>query len=234
MLFEPAPRRALDGFFWCAGRLVLSVLDDLRPVHTVWTPSEEGAWTSRPLGGLPEIGVVSVWPLDAEPEESDGTLLALTQDPVTPPTLLQTSASQLATPLVLRQAPRLFNADGLRVTRHEAISTDGERIPYVQTGPDGETGDAPVHLTGYGGFQVTMQPSYRGSIGHLWLERGGTAVVAHIRGGGEFGTRWHEAGRRENKRLSTTTSPPWPPTWCGVASRSPGASRRKAAPTAGC
>ncbi|RKK05088.1 S9 family peptidase [Pseudoroseomonas wenyumeiae] len=202
VLFEPAPRRALDGFFWCAGRLVLSVLDDLRPVHTVWTPSEEGAWTSRPLGGLPEIGVVSVWPLDAEPEESDGTLLAQTQDPVTPPTLLQTSASQLATPLVLRQAPRLFNADGLRVTRHEAISSDGERIPYVQTGPDGETGDAPVHLTGYGGFQVTMQPSYRGSIGHLWLERGGTAVVAHIRGGGEFGTRWHEAGRRENKRLS--------------------------------
>ncbi|MCG7362922.1 prolyl oligopeptidase family serine peptidase [Roseomonas sp. ACRSG] len=202
VLFEPAPRRALDGFFWCAGRLVLSVLDDLRPVHTLWTQGEDGTWTSRPLEGLLEIGVVSVWPLDAEAEESDGTLLALAQDPLTPPTLLQTSASRLAAPLLLRQAPRLFNADGLRVTRHEAISSDGERIPYVQTGPADESGDAPVHLTGYGGFQVTMQPSYRGSTGHLWLERGGTAVVAHIRGGGEFGTPWHEAGRRENKRLS--------------------------------
>jgi prolyl oligopeptidase len=200
VLFEPAPRRALEGFFWCAGKLVLSVLDDLRPAHTVWTPGAHG-WTSRPLEGLPEIGVVSVWPLDAEPDESDGTLLALTQDPVTPPTLLQT-ATLPATPQVLRQAPRLFNADGLRVTRHEAVSSDGERIPYVLTGPGEETGDAPVHLTGYGGFQVTMSPSYRGSTGHLWLERGGTAVVAHIRGGGEFGTRWHEAGRRENKRLS--------------------------------
>jgi prolyl oligopeptidase len=200
VLFEPAPRRALEGFFWCAGKLVLSVLDDLRPEHTVWTPGAHG-WTSRPLEGLPEIGVVSVWPLDAEPDESDGTLLALTQDPVTPPTLLQT-ATLPATPQVLRQAPRLFNADGLRVTRHEAVSSDGERIPYVLTGPGEETGDAPVHLTGYGGFQVTMSPSYRGSTGHLWLERGGTAVVAHIRGGGEFGTRWHEAGRRENKRLS--------------------------------
>jgi prolyl oligopeptidase len=201
VLFEPASRRALDGFFWCAGQLVLSILDDLRPAHTIWTPAA-GRWTSRRLEGLPEIGVVSVWPLDAEAEESDGTLLALTQDPLTPPTLLQTSATTPAAPLVLRQAPRLFNADGLRVTRHEAISSDGERIPYVQTGPDGETGDAPVHLTGYGGFQVTMSPSYRGSIGHLWLERGGTAVVAHIRGGGEFGTRWHEAGRRDRKRLS--------------------------------
>nr|WP_237182489.1 prolyl oligopeptidase family serine peptidase [Roseomonas marmotae] len=199
-LFEPAERRALEGFFWCDGRVVVSVLDDLRPDHTIWTPAESG-WTCRRLEGLPEIGVVSVWPMDAEAEESDGTLLAMTQDPLTPPTLLQTATTPAA-PLVLRQAPRLFNAQGLRVTRHEAISSDGERIPYVQTGPEQETGDAPVHMTGYGGFQVTMSPTYRGSTGQLWLERGGTAVLAHIRGGGEFGTRWHEAGRREKKHLS--------------------------------
>ncbi|MDB5371327.1 MAG: family peptidase [Roseomonas sp.] len=200
VLFEPAERRALQGYNWCGGRLVVSVLDDLSPRFTVWDPGET-EWTARKLEGLPEIGVVDVWPLDAEAEESDGTLLAMTQDPVTPPTLLRT-ATIPATPLVLRQAPRIYNADGLRVTRHEAISSDGERIPYVQTGPDTEDGEAPVHLSGYGGFQISVMPSYRGSTGQLWLERGGTAVTASLRGGGEFGTRWHEAGRREGKRLS--------------------------------
>jgi prolyl oligopeptidase len=68
--------------------------------------------------------------------------------------------------------------------------------------PPGETGEAPVHLTGYGGFAVSSLPTYRIAAGKLWLERGGTTVVANIRGGGEFGTRWHEAGRLAGKRLS--------------------------------
>ena len=97
---------------------------------------------------------------------------------------------------------RAFSAEGLVVTRHEAISIDGERIPYVQTGPAGETGDAPVHMTGYGGFGLPSMPYYNSAIGKLWLERGGTSVTANIRGGGEFGTPWHDAGRGAGKRLS--------------------------------
>jgi prolyl oligopeptidase len=59
-----------------------------------------------------------------------------------------------------------------------------------------------VHLSGYGGFGISMLPYYNSALGKLWLERGGTGVVANIRGGGEFGTAWHDAGRREKKRLS--------------------------------
>jgi prolyl oligopeptidase len=88
------------------------------------------------------------------------------------------------------------------VTRHEARSVDGERIPYVQVGPAKETGDAPVYMTGYGGFGSPTLPYYGATIGKLWLERGGTSVTANIRGGGEFGTRWHDAGRRAGKRLA--------------------------------
>jgi prolyl oligopeptidase len=102
-------------------------------------------------------------------------------------------------PALLKQAPRTFSADGLAVSRHEAVSVDGERIPYVQVGPKAETGDAPVHLTGYGGFNIPVLPRYNSAIGKLWLERGGTSVVANLRGGGEFGSRWHEAGRRAGK-----------------------------------
>lgn len=112
------------------------------------------------------------------------------------------SGQDIASPILLKQAPRTFTADGLLVTQHEAVSIDGEKIPYVQTGPAGETGDAPVYLRAYGGFGVSEKPTYVASTGKLWLERGGTSVVANIRGGGEFGTRWHDAGRHAGKRLS--------------------------------
>jgi prolyl oligopeptidase len=201
LLFTPGERRALQGFFWCNGRLVVSVLDELRPVFTVFTPGE-AAWASAELQGLPRHGVAHLWPLDAVAEESDGTLLAQVQDPITPASLLLTSTA-LAAPALLRHSSPTYDASGLVVTQHEAVSVDGEHIPYVQTGPAGEaSGEAPVHLTGYGGFRVPSLPHYQSIIGKLWLERGGTTVVANIRGGGEFGTRWHEAGRREGKRLS--------------------------------
>ena len=198
-LFEPAERRALQGYFWNGGRLVLSILDDLKPVFEVLTPSE-GGWSRERITGLPEIGVADVWALDVRVEESNGELLASAQDPLTPPSLYLVPA--LAPPQLLKRAPQTFDPSGLVVTRREAVSEDGTRIPYVEVGPSGETGEAPVHLSGYGGFGISQLPYYNSALGKLWLERGGTGVVANIRGGGEFGTAWHDAGRREKKRLS--------------------------------
>jgi prolyl oligopeptidase len=197
-LFEPAPRRALQGFFWASGRLVLPILDELKPVYEVVTPDK--GWVRSALPGLPEIGVVDVWRLDFEEAESNGDLLANVQDPLNPSSL--TLMQDMQTPMLLKRAPRTFAADRLVTTQHEAVSVDGERIPYVQTGPAGETGDAPVHITGYGGFGLASRPYYNSTIGKLWLERGGTSVIANIRGGGEFGTRWHDAGRHASKRSS--------------------------------
>ena len=200
VLFEPGPRRALQGLFWAGGKLVLSILDEIKPQFEICTPSAAG-WSSATLGGLPQIGVVDIWPLDRHPSESNGDLLANVQDPLTPPSLLLIERG-VASPTVLKQAPKTFTADGLVVTQHEAISIDGERIPYVQTGPAKETGDAPVYMSAYGGFAVAVKPYYNASLGKLWLERGGTTVQANLRGGGEFGTRWHDAGRLAGKKLS--------------------------------
>jgi prolyl oligopeptidase len=199
ILYQPGPRRALQGWFWSAGKLLLSILDELRPLFEICTPSADG-WSRQRLPGLPEIGVVNVWPLDTDESESNGDLLANVQDPLTPPSLMLIEG--ISSPVVLKQAPRTFAEEGLVVTQHEAISVDGERIPYVQTGPEASNGDAPVHLYAYGGFGITMRPSYNSAIGKLWLERGGTSVVASLRGGGEFGTRWHDAGRYAGKRLA--------------------------------
>jgi prolyl oligopeptidase len=200
ILFTPAPRRTSSGFFWANGRLVVGVMDNLAPSHEIFTPSETG-WAREILAHMPSIGVVSISRLDEDETQSDGSLLANVQDPLTPARLMLTSVTSTP-PIILKRAPTTFNAEGLVVTRHEAISIDGERIPYIQVGPPGETGEAPVHMTGYGGFNVSEQPYYRSAIGKVWLERGGTSVVTHIRGGGEFGPRWHDAGKREGKALS--------------------------------
>jgi prolyl oligopeptidase len=198
-LFKPGDRRALQGFFWCGGQLVLSILDDLRPVFEVITPSD-GGWLKKVLTGLPDLGTAHVWPLDICPEESNGDLLATAHDQITPPSLFL--IKPISAPQLLKRASHAFDPTGLVVTRHEAVSSDGTYIPYVQAGPEGETGDAPVHLYGYGGFGISMPPYYNSAIGKLWLERGGTSVIAHPRGGREFGTAWYEAGRREGRRLA--------------------------------
>ena len=198
-LFEPGVRRALQSFSWCGGRLVLSILDDLKPVFEVLTPAD-GTWSRERIAGLPDLGTAYVWPFDHQPDESNGDLLAGAQDPITPPSLFLIERG--SAPVLLKQAPQGFDPAGLVVTRHEAVSSDGTRIPYVQVGPPGETGDAPVHLYGYGGFNISMPPFYNPAIGKLWLERGGTSVIAHLRGGREFGTDWYEAARREGRRLA--------------------------------
>jgi len=199
VLFEPRERRALQSFFWANGRLILSILHELKPIFEVLSPSPQG-WSSSQLLGLPDIGVVNIWPFDIQESESNGDLLANAQDPITPATMSLIEPGK--TPVVLKRAPRNFATDGLLVTRHEAVALDGERIPYVQVGPAGETGKAPVLLNGYGGFGLSRLPYYSSAIGKLWLERGGTSVTANIRGGGEFGTRWHDAGRLARKPVS--------------------------------
>ena len=123
----------------------------------MFTPSREG-WQGERFAGLPEAGVVSAWRLDMEETESNGDVLVNSQDPLTPSTF--SLYPQSGAPVVLKRAPAVFDASGLVVTRHEAISTDGARIPYVQVGPAGETGDAPVLMTGYGGFGLPREPAY--------------------------------------------------------------------------
>jgi prolyl oligopeptidase len=198
-LFEPTERRNLQSFFWCGGRLVLSILDDLRPVFEVLTPSD-GGWSRQQIAGLPDIGTADVWSIDVEKHESNGDLLAHAHDPLTLPSLFLVQPQ--AAPQLLKRAPQAFDPAGLVISRHEATSSDATRIPYVQVGPPGITGDAPVHLYGYGGYRISVLPNYSATVGKMWLERGGTSVLAQLRGGGEFGTAWHEAGRREGKRLS--------------------------------
>ncbi|MER8376901.1 prolyl oligopeptidase family serine peptidase [Mesorhizobium sp. M1406] len=204
ILFETGDRRSLQSFFWNNGKLIIFYLVNLDPRLEMFTPDRQ-EWTRRALDTLPGEGTVHLRSLDAELHETTGEVLISAQDPITPRKLLLldlNAAPPLGAPVILKRNSENFDASGLVVTRHEAVSTDGEMISYTQVGPANGNGDAPVHLTAYGGYGKSVLPHYNSSLGKLWLERGGTCVVANIRGGGEFGTRWHEAGRRAGKRLA--------------------------------
>lgn len=196
-VFEPAARKALQSFAFINGKLILHYKANLENHFEAY----DGNWQRLPFPELPGTGSVNVMPFDAEPSDSNGDLLISVNDPVTPPTL-SFCAENSTSPLVLKRTPSFFDATGLKVTRHEAVSPDGERIPYVQIGPEDSSGNAPVHMTGYGGFGLSEEAIYNAAMGKLWLEQGGTCVIAHIRGGGEFGTPWHDAGRLAGKAKS--------------------------------
>ncbi|PAQ05689.1 prolyl oligopeptidase family serine peptidase [Mesorhizobium temperatum] len=203
-LFEPGDRRALQSCFWKNGKLIISYLVNLVPRFELFIPGRQ-EWTRQALDTMPAEGTVHLWPLNQERLDTNGEILVSAQDPITPPQLFLfdlNAAPPLGAPVILKRSPEDFDASGLVVTRHEAVSIDGEMIPYTQVGPANGNGDAPVYLTAYGGFGISLLPYYNSSLGKLWLERGGTCVVANIRGGGEFGSRWHDAGRRQGKRLA--------------------------------
>jgi prolyl oligopeptidase len=101
-----------------------------------------------------------------------------------------------------KSLPHFFDANGLVAEQFEAVSKDGTRVPYFVVRPQEIKADGsnPTLLYGYGGFEIAMRPRYSSTAGIPWLEKGGTYVLANIRGGGEFGPRWHQAALKENRQ----------------------------------
>jgi prolyl oligopeptidase len=196
VLFHPGPRVALADVSYTRHHLIANELDNVRNKLYVLTPQSDGTWSRVPLEA-PEFGTISAQA--AEPE-SDEFFLTVT-DFLTPSSYYLGSIGSPERTL-LKQLPAFFNAEGLEVTQHEAVSKDGTRVPYFQVAKKGLVADGtnPTILYGYGGFEISMTPYYSGGIGAAWLERGGVYVLANIRGGGEFGPAWHQAAVKEKRQ----------------------------------
>jgi prolyl oligopeptidase len=207
-LFTPDAHRSLEGFEWTRHYLVLDVLEDVKHRLQVLTPGQGDDWSPRPIPGLPTAGEIGVAAVDDE--ESD-EVFVITTDYLTPTTLSRMDLrvdqrmdlghrdlEKEEAPETIKRAPSFFEADGMQVTQRFATSADGTQIPYFLVLPAGAeagkpTQPLPTLLYGYGGFEISLTPHYIAGAGRSWLSRGGAYVVANIRGGGEYGPRWHRA-----------------------------------------
>ena len=191
VLFEPSADTSLSYTTWTRDHLILSLLTDVRSRHVLCTPGPDG-WSRRPLLEEELEGHIDVW--DTEPDEGDEFLL--TSSGYLSPTRLWHGT--VDGPLTqVRAEPAFFDPDGMSVRQFFATSADGTRVPYFVVGSDGGAG--PTMLTGYGGFEISRTPGYDPLVGRGWLARGGTYVMANIRGGGEYGPDWHHAAMRERR-----------------------------------
>jgi prolyl oligopeptidase len=195
-LFEPTERSSLSGFAGTKNHVLLTVLDNVRTRVFVLTPGEVG-WKREPLPGLPEFGTVSASAVDEE--ESDAYWLTVA-DYLTPTSLFLGEIGK-GPAEKLKSLPSFFDATGLQIEQREAKSKDGTRVPYFLVAKkDAPRNSAnPTLLYGYGGFEVSLTPGYSAGVGSSWLERGGVYAVANIRGGGEFGPKWHQAALKQNR-----------------------------------
>lgn len=193
VLFTPTAHRSLSGWDWTRQHLVLSVLDDVVTHLEVLTPALD--WAARTLPAGPAFSSPGI--IGSDPRRDDEYFLDI--DGYTLPSTLMRGdlAEQDTPPETLRQAPSFFDASGVTVRQFFATSDDGTQVPYFVVGCEDATG--PTLMTGYGGFEISLTPSYSGIVGRGWLERGGTYVVANIRGGGEYGPSWHTSALLEHR-----------------------------------
>jgi prolyl oligopeptidase len=194
-LFEPDDHAALAGYTWTKDHLILNVMEDVKNRLFVLTPGKDG-WVKSDFVGAPVIGTTGIGAVDAD--DSNAVWLTST-DFVTPTTLSIAEVGQ--PPEVLKSNPVFFDGSRNVIEQHFATSKDGTKVPYFLVRPKdlAFNGKTPTLLYGYGGFEISLTPSYSGAIGKGWLEKGGVYVLANIRGGGEYGPRWHQAALKANR-----------------------------------
>jgi prolyl oligopeptidase len=196
VLFTPSDTTALDAYSWTRHHLILNVMDNVVNRLEVLTPGP-GEWARAPLGGAPALSTIAAGGVDDD--SSDAYLLTVTG--FLQPTTLYYGVLNQGEGQAIKHSPSFFDASKFDVSQHFATSKDGTRVPYFEIAPKNlkADGNNPTLQYGYGGFEVSLQPSYSGSVGRAWLEKGGVYVIANIRGGGEYGPRWHKAALKADR-----------------------------------
>jgi prolyl oligopeptidase len=198
VLFSPTPSSSLQSIAHTRHALLLTEMDHVRS-RLVELRQVRGEWRRRVVA-TPSFATLSV--AAADPLHSDAYFLTTT-DFLTPPTLHLGQVGK-DTREVLKSMPALYDAAGLKVEQHYASARDGTRIPYfvVMRNDAVLDGSNPTLLYGYGGFESSMKPGYSALLGRAWLAKGGIYVLSNIRGGGEYGPRWHQAALKEKRQVS--------------------------------
>jgi prolyl oligopeptidase len=196
LVFRPTPKQALQGVGITKNQVLVNISDNV--VVKVMAYTKDGAnWVSKEVP-LPPNGSAGV--IFSDNEESTAFL---GYEGYLSPDTLYTYDSASGAVSQLKQLPAWFAAEPYKVDQYEATSKDGTKVPYfvVHKKDIKLDGSNPALVYGYGGFQVSQTPGYSGTVGKLWLEQGGVYVMANIRGGGEFGPSWHQAGLKTKRQV---------------------------------
>ena len=192
VIFAPGPRQSIESVATGRDKVYAAITSNVIGQVHVFTANGKG-WTDKvlPLPGNGSADIVTT--NDFGPEA-----MFSFQNYLTPTTLFFDPGNDAPKPI--KSLPARFDASNLVTEQFEATSKDGTRIPYFVTRQRSLSGPAPTILYGYGGFEVSLTPSYSANFGRLWLTHGGIYVVANIRGGGEFGPAWHDAALKTKRQ----------------------------------
>ncbi len=195
LILRPGPRQSIEGVTTTRNKLVVALYDEVKGAAYVYD-RKGGQWTRRKLA-LPENASVNI----GSASELNDQVFFTVSNYTTPNTLWLADAASGKVEK-LKSLPERWNSADHLVEQHQATSKDGAKVPYFVVRPRAAKmdGSNPTLLYGYGGYQNSLLPGYSGTVGKLWLEDGGTYVVANTRGGGEFGPSWHQAAQGPNRQ----------------------------------
>ncbi|MFN8668873.1 MAG: prolyl oligopeptidase family serine peptidase, partial [Gemmatimonadaceae bacterium] len=197
LVWAPGARESVVQVSSAGGRLLVDITQNVRGRVLSFARGADGRWTHTTLD-LPDNASTNV--ISTEP--ATGAVLINVTGYLTPSSIWLGNASK-TTAQTLKSLPARFDASKSVVEQREATSKDGTKIPYFMVHPKGMTldGSNPTILYAYGGFEASLTPAYNEDAGKLWVEQGGVYVVANIRGGGEFGPAWHDAGLKTKRQV---------------------------------
>ncbi len=195
LIYRPDEFSSISGVSATKNKLLLELISNVNGELYVYTFSQN-VWTKEKVKA-PEYGKISV--VDAD-EFSDKYYFNFANF-LTPTTLYYADAAS-GDVKAIKSLPAYFVGCKLNVEQFNATSGDGTLVPYfiVSSKTAANNGHNPTLLYAYGGFESSSLPFYSGTVGTAWLERGGVYVLANIRGGGEYGPKWHQAGLKEKRQ----------------------------------
>jgi prolyl oligopeptidase len=196
VVFAPSATEFAEGVDTTKDHLLLTTLEKVQGRVYSYALDTKGSWTRKKLA-VPDNRTVSI----VSTNWSDNHFFLSVEGFLDPPSLLLGDAGA-GTLQQAKTLPPQFDTSGLVVEQLETASADGTKVPYfvVRRKDIHYDGKNPALLTAYGGFQVSKTPEYSAIVGKLWLGRGAVYVLANIRGGGEFGPAWHDAGLKTHRQ----------------------------------
>jgi prolyl oligopeptidase len=197
VFFQPTERVSLASLDRTKSFVMVQVMEDVRD-RLFRYQRKDGAWIRT------EVEMEGSGTLRASSLHHTRDTFFLTYRSLLRPTTLYSVDAATLTKTVVQQAPERFDGSRFESAQHFATSKDGTKVPYFIVTPKGMKLDGrnKTLLYAYGGFRISQKPYYLAGIGKPWLERGGVYVIANIRGGGEYGPRWHAAALQKNRHKS--------------------------------